>query len=87
MKRLFTGLTLVMLLSLGIAPAASAEYSAQVAGCPKPFHLHHLEDDDAGHEGSHRHIGSNTDRNGDGYICVKHISPDKHLHIDNNVPE
>ena len=87
MKRLFTGLMLVMLLSLGIVPAASTDPSELRKGCPNPsFELHHAADHDQGHEGEHRHIGSNTDRNGDGYICVKHISDDKHLHIDNNVP-
>jgi hypothetical protein len=54
-----------------------------IPGCPPNFELHHVEDHQ--HEGGHRHIGSNTDRNNDNHICVKHISPDKHLHIDNNV--
>jgi hypothetical protein len=85
-NRLFSMLMLVMLLSFGVAPIVSAGHGEPIKGCPKPFELHHAADHDQGHEGEHRHIGSNTDRNGDGYICVKHISDDKHLHIDNNVP-
>lgn len=85
MKRLFTALMLVMLLSLGIAPATSAEHGTPpVKGCPKPFDEPiHAHPHDLHHEG---HIGTDADQNGDGYICVKHISDDKHLHIDNNVP-
>ncbi len=84
MKRLFTALMLVMLLSLGIVSTTLAEQgTSTVKGCPKPFdgplpaHSHDHE----------RHIGTDADQNGDGYICVKHISLNKHLHIDNNVPE
>lgn len=83
MKRLFSGLMLAMLLSLGIVSTTLAEQgTSTMKGCPKPFGepiLAHSHD----HEG---HIGTDADQNGDGYICVKHISDDKHLHIDNNVP-
>jgi hypothetical protein len=86
MKRFFTALMLVMLLSLGIAPTTSAGHDTPPVkgGCPKPFgEPHPAHPHDLHHE---RHIGTDADQNGDGYICVKHISPDKHLHIDNNVP-
>lgn len=85
MKKLMISLIFVILLSLSIASAVLADHGDPIAGCPPPFELHHVHDHDGEHEGDHRHIGSNKDRNGDGYICVKHISDEKHLHIDNNV--
>ncbi len=63
MKRL--SIILSLMLSLGVASTVSAEHGEPVNGCPKPFELHHAADHDQGHEGEHRHIGSNTDRNGD----------------------
>ncbi len=87
MQKLLISLMFVMLLSFGITSTVLADHGEPIKGCPNPtFELHHAPDHDEGHEGHHRHIGSNTDRNGDGYICVKHISTDKHLHIDNNTP-
>ncbi|MEW5957920.1 MAG: hypothetical protein AB1801_09370, partial [Chloroflexota bacterium] len=82
MKRLFAALILVMLVSLNTGPAVLADHSVPIGGCPEPFdELHHAYLHDLHHEG---HIGTDADQNGDGYICVKHISPHKHLHIDNN---
>ncbi len=84
MKKLFVVLMLATLVSLNTGAAALADHGEPIGGCPKPFgEPHHAHPHDLHHE---RHIGTDTDRNGDGYICVKHISPDKHLHIDNNVP-
>ena len=83
MKKLLGGLILVSLFWLGGGQAVLALSDGRpVAGCAPPFELHHVMDHDNHH---HRHIGSDTDRNGDGYLCVMHISADKHLHIDNNV--
>jgi hypothetical protein len=33
------------------------------------------------------HAGTDADQNGDGFICVKHVTPGEniHVHIDNNV--
>lgn len=89
MKKVFVILTLFTLLSLSYAPAASADHPGAEGHCPPPFELHHLHDSEMEH---HRHIGSDVDRNEDGYICVKHIVNEKHpekakhLHIDNNLP-
>jgi hypothetical protein len=85
MKKLLIGLMLMLLLSVIMTAVTLAHQGDPVAGCPPPFKLHHVHEHDQEHEGDHRHIGSNTDRNRDGYICVKHISDEKHLHIDNNV--
>lgn len=85
MKRLFGILMLVVLICLNTGLAALADHGEPIRGCSKPFENppHHAHPHDLHHE---RHIGTDTDQNGDGYICVKHISSDKHLHIDNNVP-
>ena len=34
----------------------------------------------------HTHIGADKDLNGDGFMCVKHLPQDKHLHVDNSIP-
>jgi hypothetical protein len=40
------------------------------------------------HAGDHmsQHIGVSQDLNGDGLICVNHLSETKHLHVDNSIP-
>ena len=42
------------------------------------------------HDGEHmhQHVGTDTDFNGDGWICVKMVSVDSniHVHVDNNLP-
>lgn len=86
MQKLFTVLTLVMLLSTGLTPAALADAHGPTYGCPDRFELHPAMDHDQDHQHPHQHIGSDEDRNGDGYICVKHLKDDRHVHIDNNVP-
>jgi hypothetical protein len=59
--------------------------SVSAGSCPEAFHLHDVGDD---HEhGDHRHVGpsrATVDRNGNGLICVKHVTPDGdiHVHID-----
>jgi len=85
MRRLITLLLLGMLLSLSAASVASAS-DGPIGGCPSKFELHRAMDHDG--DPSHKHVGTDTDRNGDGWICIKHVSADGniHLHIDNNVP-
>lgn len=85
MKKLLGGLIFVSLLWLGGGQTVLAEHGDPVAGCAPPFELHDVKDHDNHHGEQHRHIGSDTDLNLDGYLCVKHISADKHLHRDNNV--
>jgi hypothetical protein len=74
-------LILVLLLIPFITSVAFAESGGN---CPTGFSLemamHH---DD--HEHEHRHVGTSADQNGDGYICIKPITPDGsiHVHIDN----
>jgi hypothetical protein len=59
--------------------------AASAGGCPTGFHLHAVGEGD--HDGEHRHVGLSmdaVDRNGNGLICVKHVTPagDIHVHID-----
>lgn len=76
--------TLVLALTLLTNSTALA---ARGTNCPPGFmlemHMHHED-----HEHEHVHVGTSADQNGDGYICMKPITPDGsiHVHIDNNVP-
>lgn len=85
MKRLITILLLAMLVSLRAGTVAFAE-GDPIKGCPDTFTLHPAMEHDGEHE--HQHVGTDTDRNADGWICVKHVSVDTeiHVHTDNNVP-
>jgi hypothetical protein len=92
MQRLMVTLLLAMLLSLTGSIAALAEHGGgdagePVAGCQNKFHLHMAHDHH--HDGGdHQHVGNDTDRNGDGWICARHVTPNGsvHVHTDNNVP-
>jgi hypothetical protein len=59
---------------------------AQAGDCQPDFMLHMAHEHDEHHAG-HMHVGTDADRNGDGYICVKHVTPFEkiHVHIDNNL--
>lgn len=74
---------IVLILSLTLVNTAFASHGEPAGGCPPRFELHHFMDHSGEH--MHQHIGVNRDLNGDGYICVKHLSTTKHLHIDNSV--
>jgi hypothetical protein len=56
-----------------------------VGGCPDAFELHMVMPHE---EHGHRHVGTETDLNGDGWICAKvvDVNDNNHVHIDNNVP-
>ena len=77
-------LFILVLLTLFLTSVA---FAASGSGCPEGFEpvpaMHH---DD--HEHEHFHAGTSADQNGDGFICMKPITPDGsiHVHIDNNVP-
>jgi hypothetical protein len=36
----------------------------------------------------HMHVGTDADLNGDGWICMKPVTPTEkvHVHVDNNLP-
>jgi hypothetical protein len=75
--------TLYVFLIVGLLLSVAAAVSAG-GGCPDGFELHPAMDHDGDHEQPHHHIGTDTDLNGDGQICVKHLSDTIHVHIDNN---
>lgn len=75
---------------VAVAPLVFAPASVSASSCPEGFHLHLVSDGDHDH-GEHRHVGlsmDKVDRNGDGQICVKHVTPagDIHVHIDDFTP-
>jgi len=83
-KKLAFALTLVLLLAAVVVPAALAE-EEPAGSCPTGFHLDMVMDHDEHH---HQHVGSDTDMNNDGFLCMKHVTPDEtiHVHIDNVLP-
>jgi hypothetical protein len=91
MKKLTAILFLGLLLSLALVYTVYAdEVGDPVGGCPDRFTLHHAAHHDEHHmdgDGHHLHVGSDTDLNADGWICVKHVSSkgNVHLHVDNVV--
>lgn len=92
MKRTLFTLLLAALLALTFSQAALAEHDGtQPEGlCPSGFSSEHAMDHDMHHPG-HIHAGTDADQNGDGYICVNHLttsikSPIIHVHVDNSLP-
>jgi hypothetical protein len=85
MSNLIRVLLLTIMVSMFLVSTVFAE-GIPVGGCPTGFDLHMAPDHD-GHHGNHIHVGTDTDLNGDGYICVKPITPDGtiHVHVDNYV--
>jgi hypothetical protein len=69
--------TLVLALTLFTNSDALA---ARGTNCPPGFmlemHMHHED-----HEREHVHVGTSADQNGDGYICMKPITPDRSMCI------
>ena len=83
-KKLFFALLLVILLSqFAVVNVFAAGESIGI--CASGFTLMMAMDDDVHH---HQHVGTDTDLNGDGWICMKHVTPVEkiHLHVDNNLP-
>ena len=83
MKKVVYTFLIVMILSLSLVNVAFADHGEPAGGCPRNFELHHFME----HEGDpmHVHIGAVQDLNGDGYICVRHLTETKHLHVDNSI--
>ena len=77
--------TIVMTLFVvgSLASVAAAPGAPPVGGCPPGFDLHPLSHEHDDH--MHTHVGNSFDQNGDGLVCVKHVSRDGsiHVHIDN----
>ena len=83
-KRLFFALLLVILLSqFAVVNVLAA--GEPIGSCARGFTLMMAMEHD---EHEHQHVGTEADLNGDGWICMKHVTPDEkiHLHVDNNLP-
>ena len=79
----FRIILIALLLSLLVTSTAFAAPGEPAGSCPRGFELHpFMEHED--HE--HHHIGVDKDLNGDGWICVRHLTQDLHLHVDNRLP-
>lgn len=68
---------------LGVAAVTFAPSPAAAEGCPPAFHLHTLGEHNHEH-GAHRHVGlgmDKVDRNGNGLVCVKQVTPDANVHV------
>lgn len=84
MKKLLSILLVMLVMSFIFINTALASNGGLVGSCPPNFELHHFMDHSGDH--MHRHIGVDRDLNGDGYTCMKMLSPDLHLHVDNLLP-
>ena len=87
MKKILLVSLVVLLLSVALIAVVAADEDPQ-GDCPPNWHLHMLSDHNHGDHGDHHHIDNDSDHNGDGYICGKHVGNGgkNHVHIDNNVP-
>jgi len=83
-KKLFFALLLVILLSqFAVVNVIAA--GEPVGSCAPGFTLMMAMEHD---EHEHQHVGTDADLNGDGWICMKHVTPVEkiHLHVDNYLP-
>ncbi len=84
MKKTVHIFLIVLILSLALVNTALASPGEPAGGCPPGFELHEFMNHTGDH--MHQHIGVKVDLNGDGYLCVRHLTDTKHLHIDNVIP-
>jgi hypothetical protein len=82
-KKLVFTVLLVVVLSQFAAFTAYA-MGEPAGGCAPGFTLEMVM---AHADHQHKHVGTDADRNGDGFICMKPVTPDGkiHVHVDNNV--
>lgn len=91
-KNFLVTMLLVGLILLAFTSVTLASHGEEPAGaCPSGFELHHagMHDHEGHDEGmAHRHVGLDSDLNGDGYWCVKHVGGAQHVHVhvDNDLP-
>jgi len=83
-KKLMVALLMVVLLSQFVIPTVFA-VGEPSGSCAPGFTLEMAMEHDMHH---HQHVGTDADQNGDGYICMKHVTSDEkiHVHVDNNLP-
>jgi len=83
-KKLVFALLLVVFLSQ-FAVSTVYAMGEPAGGCAPGFTLEMVMEHDTHH---HQHVGTDADQNGDGYICMKPVTPSEkvHVHVDNNLP-
>lgn len=85
MKKFFSVLLILFVFSQSFTtPAFASEGQPPVGGCPPVFEIHPFMHHSGEH--MHTHIGIVQDLNGDGFICMRMVSPTRHLQIDNVIP-
>lgn len=89
MAKLLGAILLVSLVGLfvGFSPALASSHPE--SSCPDGFSPHPAgHHSGQNHHGDHKHVGTDIDRNGDGWICAKHVGVEGsiHVHTDNNRP-
>jgi hypothetical protein len=84
LKKLFPLLILMMAISLLFAGSVYASEGTPVGSCPTGYTLEMFMDHSDPH--MHHHIGITEDLNADGFICMRIVSQDLHLHVDNSLP-
>lgn len=82
-KKLIFALLLAVLVAQFSIPTVLAD--GPTGSCPPRFMLEEAMPHDEHH---HQHVGTSADKNGDGFICMKHVTPVEriHVHVDNNLP-
>lgn len=82
-KKLALALLLVALLSQ-FAVSTVFAMGEPTGGCASGFTLEMAMEHDDHH---HKHAGTDADLNGDGYVCMKPVTPNGsvHVHVDNTV--
>jgi hypothetical protein len=89
MVKTIRAVLLAFIIAIFIAYSPALASSDPVGSCPDGFTLHTVTHHGGNnHHSDHRHVGIDTDRNEDGWICGKHVGAlgSVHVHIDNNRP-
>jgi len=84
MKKILSLMIVVLLMSFFLTGTAVASEGSPVGSCPSGFELHEFMEHSDPY--MHHHIGITQDLNGDSFICMKMVSEELHLHVDNSLP-
>ena len=82
-KLVFALLVAVLAAQFAVPTVLAAEEPA--GSCPPGFMLEEVMPHNEHH---HQHVGTSADQNGDGFVCMKHVTLDGsiHVHVDNRLP-
>lgn len=83
MKKIFSVMVVVLLMSILLAGTANAE-ELPVGSCPNGYALEMFMEHTEPH--MHHHLGLAQDLNADRFICMRIVSEDLHVHVDNSLP-